>query len=109
MGLDSKKDVHLDGSSVGSVSRLHLGGDTGMAGRMAERFRELGAEKFVYGAAFVRRAGVDVRDPPLRLANLGYLGHKAANTRSAPAPQRLYHAIAPALTSPRVTSPPGTR
>jgi hypothetical protein len=52
---------------VGSVSRLHLGGDSEMAGRMAERFRELGTEKFVYGAAFIRRTGVDIYEPPLRL------------------------------------------
>jgi methylase of polypeptide subunit release factors len=52
---------------VGSVRRLHLGGDAGTAERMAAHFREIGTEKFVYGAVFVRRTGAEVAEPPLRL------------------------------------------
>ena len=34
---------------------------------MAARFRELGTERFVYGAVFVRRTAAVVAEPPLRL------------------------------------------
>ena len=51
MGLDSKKDVHLDGSSVGSVSRLEiLEGPSGRRVRSeAERVR-IAAESLLPGA-----------------------------------------------------------
>jgi methylase of polypeptide subunit release factors len=52
---------------VGSVRRLHLGGDAETGERMAARFHEVGTEKFVYGAVFVRRTGSEVDEPPLRL------------------------------------------
>jgi len=51
----------------GSMARLHLKGDVHKAQHMARRFRELGTEKFVHGAAFIRRTGTQVTDPPLRL------------------------------------------
>jgi SAM-dependent methyltransferase len=64
LGVD--KMISID-DVVGSVRRLHLNDDAEKAQRMAARFREIGTEKFVYGAAFVRRTGNEVAEPPLRL------------------------------------------
>ena len=45
MGLDSKKDVHLDGSTTGSVSRLELViGDLEKAGTEHRRRQDRYAE-----------------------------------------------------------------
>lgn len=52
---------------IQSVCRLHLEGDAEQAESLAARYREHGTEKFVYGAAIVRRIGTDVSEPPLRL------------------------------------------
>jgi SAM-dependent methyltransferase len=52
---------------VGSVRRLHLAGDAETGERMAARFHEIGTEKFVYGAVFVRRTSSEIAEPPLRL------------------------------------------
>lgn len=68
LGVD--KVMSID-DVVGSVSRLHLGGDAEKAERMAGRFRALGTEKFVYGAVFIRRTAAEVAEPPLRLRMSG--------------------------------------
>lgn len=52
---------------IHSLCRLHVNGDTEQAKRLTARYRERGTEKFVYGAAVVRRTGSDVGEPPLRL------------------------------------------
>ncbi len=52
---------------IGSIRRLHLNDDAEKAARLAGRFRELGTERFVHGAVFVRRTGEPLADPPLRL------------------------------------------
>jgi len=58
MGLDGKKDVHLDGSSVGSVSRLEvLDGPSGRRVRSeTERARIVG-ESLLPGAQVARKHG----------------------------------------------------
>lgn len=51
MGLDSKKDVHLDGSSVGSVSRLEvLEGPSGRRVRSEAERARIVAESLLPGA-----------------------------------------------------------
>ena len=51
MGLDGKKDVHLDGSSVGAVSRLEvLEGPTGRRVRSEAERARIAAESLVPGA-----------------------------------------------------------
>ena len=63
--LGVNKPISID-EMVGSMRQLHLGGDADKAQRIAARLRELGTEKFVHGAVFVRRTAV-VGEPPLRL------------------------------------------
>ncbi|MGX9948541.1 IS66-like element accessory protein TnpA (plasmid) [Bradyrhizobium denitrificans] len=51
MGLDSKKDVHLDGSSAGSVSRLEvLEGPSGRRVRSEAERARIAAESLLPGA-----------------------------------------------------------
>lgn len=50
-----------------SLQRVHFQGNQALADRMAQRFRDLQTEKFVYGATFIRKTGAAVREPPLRL------------------------------------------
>lgn len=51
MGLDSKKDVHLDGSSAGSVSRLEvLEGPSGRRVRSEAERTRIAAESLLPGA-----------------------------------------------------------
>jgi len=51
MGLDSKKDVHLDGSSAGSVSRLEvLEGPSGRRVRSETERARIVAESLLPGA-----------------------------------------------------------
>ena len=51
MGLDSKKDVHLDGSSVGPVSRLEvLEGPSGRRVRSEAERARIVAESLLPGA-----------------------------------------------------------
>ena len=51
MGLDGKKDVHLDGSSVGSVSRLEvLEGPSGRRVRSEAERARIAAESLLPGA-----------------------------------------------------------
>ena len=52
---------------VGSMRRLHLHDEAEKADRMASRLRELGTEKFIHGAVFIRRTKAPVAEPPLRL------------------------------------------
>jgi SAM-dependent methyltransferase len=52
---------------VGSMRRLHLNDEAEKADRLANRFRELGTERFVHGAVFIRRTKAPVAEPPLRL------------------------------------------
>jgi SAM-dependent methyltransferase len=66
MILGISKIVPLE-DMIQSVCRLHLSGDADQAERLGERYHEHGTEKFVYGAAVVRRTGTDVSEPPLRL------------------------------------------
>ncbi len=56
---------------TGSLQRLHFRGDRDKAERLAQRFRDLQTEKFVYGATFIRWTGTPVREPPLRLRMTG--------------------------------------
>jgi methylase of polypeptide subunit release factors len=63
--LGVNKILSID-EMVASVYRLHLK-EAEKAERMAARFRDLGTERFVYGAVFVRRTGAEVAEPPLRL------------------------------------------
>jgi SAM-dependent methyltransferase len=50
-----------------SLRQLHLGGDVEKAQGIAARLLELGTQKFVHGAVFVRRTAAAVMEPPLRL------------------------------------------
>lgn len=51
MGLDGKKDVHLDGSSAGAVSRLEvLEGPSGRRGRSEAERARIAAESLLPGA-----------------------------------------------------------
>jgi transposase len=51
MGLDGKKDVHLDGSSIGSVSRLEvLEGPSGRRVRSEAERARIAAESLLPGA-----------------------------------------------------------
>jgi hypothetical protein len=51
MGLDGKKDVHLDGSSVGAVSRLEvLEGPSGRRVRSEAERARIAAESLLPGA-----------------------------------------------------------
>jgi hypothetical protein len=75
MILGISKIIPLE-DMIQSMCRLHLKGDAEQAERLAARYREHGTEKFVYGAAIVRRTGTNVGEPPLRLrmsaaANIG--------------------------------------
>ncbi|MGY4598028.1 methylase of polypeptide subunit release factors [Bradyrhizobium sp. GM22.5] len=54
-----------------SLQRLHFRDDQDRAERLAQRFRDLQTEKFMYGATFIRRTGTPVREPPLRLRMTG--------------------------------------
>lgn len=54
-----------------SLQRLHFRGDREKAERLAERFRDVQTEKFMYGASFIRRTETAVREPPLRLRMTG--------------------------------------
>jgi methylase of polypeptide subunit release factors len=56
---------------TGSLQRLHFRGDREKAESLAERFRALQTERFVYGASFIRRTETAVREPPLRLRMTG--------------------------------------
>ena len=64
LGVDQMLSID---DMVESIRRLHLNNDAEKAERMAARFRELGTERFVYGAVLVRRTAAVVAEPPLRL------------------------------------------
>lgn len=64
--LGVNKPISID-EMAASMRQLHLGGDGEKAERIAARLRELGTEKFVHGAVFVRRTAAAVGEPPLRL------------------------------------------
>ena len=50
-----------------SMRKLHFKDNAEEAERMAARMLELGTDKFIYGALFIRRTGQSVTQPPLRL------------------------------------------
>ncbi len=50
-----------------SMRKLHFKDNAEEADRMAARMIELGTDKFIYGALFIRRTGQSVTEPPLRL------------------------------------------
>lgn len=52
---------------VSSIRKLHLNNDQEQADRLNAHLRELGTDKFVYGALFVRQTDEPVTDMPLRL------------------------------------------
>jgi SAM-dependent methyltransferase len=52
---------------IGSMLQLHLKDKPEKADRLASRLRELGAEKFLHGATFIRQTEAPVAEPPLRL------------------------------------------
>lgn len=64
--LGVNKPISID-EMADSMRQLHLGGDAEKAQRIAARLRDLGTEKFVHGAVFVRRTTGVVSEPPLRL------------------------------------------
>jgi methylase of polypeptide subunit release factors len=54
-----------------SMRNLQLRGDADKAAEVAARLRQHGTQKFVHGAVFVRRTGIRVDEPPLRLHMAG--------------------------------------
>ena len=52
---------------IGSMLQLHLKNDPEKANRLADRFREIGTEKFLHCAIFIRQTDKAIREPPLRL------------------------------------------